>query len=205
MGLLIRSKISKFLGNLILKENLQLLPSGRLFGIYLQKLRGIVWNDIVLPNIALFCWKVLHRADGRCRRHKRSSIGILLQPLQSFPCWKYRLPAIPVNNYWAGSSESSMSKSTHFRIYFISSQNRGLDSLLKDLWNAGFINILWAIWLERNSVRFENWKPSATGCKIRIMKWVSEAGIRFLWIERDAQVLTEIIHNDMVSWTMVAR
>ena len=61
MGLLIRSKISKFLGNLILKENLQLLPSGRLFGIYLQKLRGIVWNDIVLPNIALFCWKVLHR------------------------------------------------------------------------------------------------------------------------------------------------
>lgn len=32
-----------------------------------------------------------------------------------------------------------------------------------------------------------------------------QTGIRFLWIETDAQVLTEIIQNDMVPWTMAAR
>lgn len=49
----------------------------------------VAWNRLELyslPNIALFCWKVLHRKRKTDDVVKRSSIGILLQPLQSFPC-----------------------------------------------------------------------------------------------------------------------
>lgn len=34
----------------------------------------------------------------------------------------------------------------------------------------------WAIWLERNAVRFEEIQPNVTRCKTIILKWVSESG-----------------------------